>query len=110
MLRDAAERSFAELAEDWQALRDKANNRRLKPEEYSGATFYVSNLGMFAAVHSFDAILPLGAAAILCIGAGKDGQASFTLNCDHRIVSGADAARFLQAFSERISDPQKLLI
>jgi pyruvate dehydrogenase E2 component (dihydrolipoamide acetyltransferase) len=108
VLRDAAERPLAQLAKDWQALREKVDKRRLKPEEYQGGTFYVSNLGMFASVHNFDAVLPVGAAAILCIGAGKDGQASFTVTCDHRVVSGADGARFLQALSKQLSDPQKL--
>jgi pyruvate dehydrogenase E2 component (dihydrolipoyllysine-residue acetyltransferase) len=108
VLRDAAERPLAKLADDWRALSDKVKNRRLKPEEYQGGTFYVSNLGMFPTVHNFDAVLPLGAAAILCIGAGTGGRASFTVNCDHRVVSGADGARFLQALSEQFSDPQRL--
>lgn len=108
VLRDAAERPLAKLADDWRALSDKVKSRRLKPEEYQGGTFYVSNLGMFPTVHNFDAVLPLGAAAILCIGAGTGGQASFTVNCDHRVVSGADGARFLQALSEQLSDPQRL--
>ncbi len=108
VLRDAAEQPLAQLAKDWQALREKVDKRRLKPDEYQGGTFYVSNLGMFASVHNFDAVLPVGAAAILCIGAGKDGQASFTVTCDHRVVSGADGARFLDALGKRLGDPQKL--
>ena len=108
VLRDAAQRPLTQLAEDWKALRDKVDNRRLKPQEYAGGTFYISNLGMFATVHNFDAVLPVGAAAILCIGAGEDGRASFTVTCDHRVVSGADGARFLQALGGRLSDPQKL--
>ncbi len=108
VLRDAAERPLAELADDWRNLSDKVKNRRLKPEDYQGGTFYVSNLGMFASVHNFDAVLPLGAAAILCIAAGTGGQASFTINCDHRVVSGADGARFLEALSEQLNNPQRL--
>jgi pyruvate dehydrogenase E2 component (dihydrolipoamide acetyltransferase) len=108
VLRDAAERPMALLVKDWQALREKVDKRRLKPEEYQGGTFYVSNLGMFASVHNFDAVLPVGAAAILCIGAGKDGRASFTVTCDHRVVSGADGARFLQTLEQYLKDPEKL--
>lgn len=109
VLRDAADRPLEQLAEEWRALRAKVETRRLKPEEYQGGTFYVSNLGMFASVRSFDAVLPVGAAAILCIGAGQDGQASFTVTCDHRVISGADGARFLDALGTQLGDLQTLL-
>lgn len=46
-------------------------------------------------MHRFEAIVPLGAAAILAVGAEREGTAAFTLSCDHRVVFGADAARFL---------------
>ncbi|MEO6800700.1 MAG: 2-oxo acid dehydrogenase subunit E2 [Rhodanobacter sp.] len=108
VLRDVGERALAELVGDWHTLRDKVKHRRLAPQEYQGGTFYVSNLGMFPAVHDFDAILPLGAAAILCVGAESDGQASFTLSCDHRVVSGADGARFLQELGKRLSEVDAL--
>jgi pyruvate dehydrogenase E2 component (dihydrolipoamide acetyltransferase) len=108
VVRDAARRSLAELADDWRDLRAKAQNRRLRPEAYRGATFYLSNLGMFPAVYEFNAVLPLGAAAILCVGASRDGRALFTLGCDHRVVAGADAARFLQSFEQILCNPAAL--
>lgn len=108
VIRDVAERPLAELAADWSNLRDKALNRRLMAGHYQGATFYLSNLGMFSVVHSFDAVLPLGAAAILCVAAADGGRTSFTLGCDHRVLAGADAARFLQSFADLLANPQRL--
>ncbi|MGA3308377.1 MAG: 2-oxo acid dehydrogenase subunit E2 [Xanthobacteraceae bacterium] len=108
VLRDVAKRPLAALSEDWRSLRDKVSSRRLMPEDYKGATFYLSNLGTFPVVHSFDAVLPLGAAAILCVAAADGDRTSLTLGCDHRVVSGADAARFLQTLSERVAAPAKL--
>jgi len=105
VLRDAAERPLEELAEDWRILRDKVRRRRVVPEDYQGATFYVSNLGTFSIVHSFEAIVPLGAAAILAIGADDGTATTFTMSCDHRVVFGADAARFLEALAGRLRNP-----
>ncbi len=108
VLRDVAKRPLAQLSEDWRSLRDRVSSRRLMPEDYKGATFYLSNLGTFPVVHSFDAVLPLGAAAILCVAAADGDRTSLTLGCDHRVVSGADAARFLQTLSERVAAPAQL--
>lgn len=106
VLRDAM-RPLAELAEDWRELRDKVARRRLVPADYTGATFYFSNLGMFAAVEQFDAIVPLGAAAILAVAApAHDGRTRLTLTCDHRVVAGADAARFLTTLAEQLQAVQ----
>lgn len=108
VLRDVAERPMRQIAGEWAALRAKVDSRRLKPGDYQGGTFYLSNLGMFGSVRSFDAVLPVGAAAILCVGSGRDGQACFTVVCDHRVVSGADGARFLDALGSELADPGKL--
>ncbi|SDE47175.1 2-oxo acid dehydrogenase subunit E2 [Paraburkholderia lycopersici] len=109
VLRDVAMRTHGELANDWSALRDKALSRRLALADYRGATFYISDLGTFAIVHAFDSIVPQGAAAILSVAAARDGEAFVTLSCDHRVVFGADAARFLQTLQGWLADPQKLL-
>ena len=108
VLRDAARRPLDELAEDWTQLRDKAKSRRLAPADYSGATFYVSDLGVFSVVYAFDSIIPLGASAILSIGASGPQGAFCTLSCDHRVVFGADAARFLATLEQHLKDPAKL--
>lgn len=105
VLRDTAQRSLRELAEDWRTLKGKLVRQRLMPEDYQGATIYLSNLGMFDVVSNFEAIVPLGAAAILSIGAEKEGETTFTLSCDHRVVYGADAARFMEHFAEILNSP-----
>lgn len=109
VLRDVAGRTHDDLASNWAALHDKALSRRLALADYRGATFYVSDLGTFPIVYAFDSIVPLGAAAILSVAAARNGEAFVTLSCDHRVVFGADAARFLQTLQEQLSDPQKLL-
>ncbi len=109
VLRDAAGRDLPALNEDWRKLRDKARQQRLTPTEYQGATFYLSNLGMFPSVRSFDAIVPLGAAAILAVASARNGKALMTLTCDHRVVYGADAARFFEGLEKRLQNPEKLL-
>jgi pyruvate dehydrogenase E2 component (dihydrolipoamide acetyltransferase) len=109
VLRDVAGRSMAELAQDWNSLREKVKSRRLTPAEYSGATFYLSDLGVFSVVYAFDSIIPPGAAAILSVAAARPQGAFFTLACDHRVVFGADAARFLETLQQNLKDPGKLL-
>lgn len=108
VLRDAARKSLAQLAEDWGILREKVKSRRLKPADYSGATFYLSNLGAASVVHAFDSIVPVGVAAILSVAAARPEGTLCTLACDHRVVFGADAARFLSTLAEQIKDPGKL--
>ncbi len=109
VIRDAAARPLAELAEDWRILKEKTRKQRLAAEDYQGATIYLSNLGVFPVVRHFTAIVPLGAAAILALGAARDGIAGFTLSCDHRVVYGADAARFLTSLEELLNDPESWL-
>jgi len=108
VLRDAAKRPLAELALDWNTLRERAKNRRLAPADYTGATFYVSDLGVFPVVYAFDSIIPPGAAAILSIAAAGVQGAFVTLTCDHRVVFGADAARFLETLEQQLKDPERL--
>ncbi len=111
VLRDAASRGVPELSEDWRILLGKIRRGRLRPEDYSGATFYLSNLGVFPVVRRFDAIVPVGASAILAVAASQeDGRADFTLSCDHRVIFGADAARFLDRIAQRLRDPEWLQV
>ncbi len=109
VLRDAARRPLAELAKEWSLLRDKVKSRRLTPQDYRGASFYLSDLGIFPVVRSFDSIIPVGASAILSVAAAQKEGATFTLSCDHRVVFGADGARFLTALSDWLSNPDKLV-
>ena len=103
VLRDAAGRSPLALFDDWRVLLEKARTRRLTPAEYSGATFYLSDLGFFPGVYSFESIIPQGAAALLSVAALQGEKALCTLNCDHRVVFGGDAARFLETLERHIS-------
>jgi len=97
VLRDVAGRPLEELAEDWRILKDKTQRRRLQPHDYEGGSFYLSNLGVFPRVFWFDALVPLGASAILAVAAAdKAGRCAITLSCDHRVLAGADAARFME--------------
>lgn len=108
VLRDVAGRSLPELADDWRALKQGIEAHRMSPADYRGATFYLSNLGTFGAVDCFDAIVPPGAAAILAVAAPRPQGTALTLSCDHRVVFGADAARFLATLRERLRNPSSL--
>jgi pyruvate dehydrogenase E2 component (dihydrolipoamide acetyltransferase) len=99
----------------------KAKKGRLSLEEISNATFTISNLGMYG-IRSFTAIVNPPQAAILSVGAMYDSVESFeskiqvrtsmeyTMNCDHRIIDGALAARFLQRIIEFTENPELLII
>ncbi len=108
VLRDAAGRPMAALQQDWASLREKVKTRRLVPADYSGATFYLSNLGASSVVYAFDSIVPVGASAILSIAASRSTGTLCTLACDHRVVFGADAARFLETLAQQLKAPAKL--
>jgi pyruvate dehydrogenase E2 component (dihydrolipoamide acetyltransferase) len=109
VLRDVAGHAVSVLSNDWSALLEKVKSRRLVPTDYRGGTFYLSNLGTFPVVHSFDSIVPAGAAAILSVASNRPDGAFFTLNCDHRVVFGGDAARFLQTLGKHLSNPSTLI-
>jgi pyruvate dehydrogenase E2 component (dihydrolipoamide acetyltransferase) len=109
VLRDTARRPLAELSSDWHMLREKVKSRRLVPADYRGATFYLSDLGTFPLIYAFDSIIPPGASAILSVAAAQPETALATLSCDHRVVFGADAARFLQTLNDWLSKPATLL-
>ncbi len=112
VLRDVARRPVEELAGNWNTLKERAtgkqHSQRLTPQDYRGATFYLSNLGMFSSVVHFDAVVPAGAVAILAVAAIQDGLVEFTLSCDHRVVYGADAARFMETLALLLGDPTGL--
>ncbi len=105
VLRNVVKQSISSLSNDWNTLKAKIKARRISASDYKGATIYLSNLGMFQVVTQFEAIVPPGAAAILAVGAIQEEHAVFTLSCDHRVVYGADAARFLEYFSQLLEKP-----
>ncbi|HEX6952058.1 MAG TPA: dihydrolipoamide acetyltransferase family protein [Gaiellaceae bacterium] len=119
---DAAARTLGEIASETRRLAEAARQRTLRPEELQGATFTVSNLGMFG-VRSFTAIIDPPQTAILAVGSSRraafeegPGGVSFrevmtlTLSCDHRVVYGADGARFLSRLCELLEQPLALAL
>lgn len=120
IIRKAETKGLAQIATESKDLAKRARERKLKPEEFQGGTFSVSNLGMFG-IKSFSSIINEPQGCIMSVGAGeqravvKDGQLAVatvmtvTLTCDHRVVDGATGARFLQAFKPLIEDPVAML-
>ncbi|WP_309629400.1 pyruvate dehydrogenase complex dihydrolipoamide acetyltransferase [Brevundimonas sp.] len=116
----AETKSLSQIAVESKDLAKRAREKKLKPEEFQGGTFSVSNLGMFG-IKSFSSIINEPQGAIMSVGAGeqrpvvKDGQLTIatvmtvTVTCDHRVVDGATGARFLQAFKPLIEDPVTML-
>jgi pyruvate dehydrogenase E2 component (dihydrolipoamide acetyltransferase) len=112
--------SIAEIATQRRDLAERAKSGKSRPQDFAGATFTISNLGMFQ-IDSFTAIIPPAQAAILAVGAISDrivaiaGQPvvrsmmTLTLSCDHRVVDGARGAQFLNALTQAIAEPQKYL-
>jgi pyruvate dehydrogenase E2 component (dihydrolipoamide acetyltransferase) len=102
-------------------LAGRARARKLKPEEYTGASFSISNLGMFG-IEEFTAIINPPEGAILAVGAMapkpvvKDGSIvvrqtmRVTMSCDHRVIDGATGAQFLQTFKQILENPLYLFL
>lgn len=120
-LRDAHHKSVGQLAKETRELAERAQNKKLKPDEYTGATFTVSNLGMFGIVE-FVAIINPPQAAILAVGAVREvpvvsnGQIvvgkrmRVTLSCDHRVIDGATGAAFLATLRDVLEHPLRLVV
>lgn len=121
VVRDAGSKGLAEISGEMKALAGKARDGKLKPEDYQGGTFSVSNLGMFG-IKEFSAIINPPQGCILAVGAGeqrpvvKDGALaiatvmSCTLSVDHRAVDGAVGAEFMAEFKKLIEDPLSMLL
>jgi pyruvate dehydrogenase E2 component (dihydrolipoamide acetyltransferase) len=121
VLFDADRMSLWDISEKARELAKKARDRKLLPEEYTGATFTVSNLGMFGIVE-FTAIINPPEAGILAIGGVEakpvviDGalevrqRLRVTMSCDHRVIDGATGAKFLQTVKRYFENPLSLVI
>ena len=113
---DADKKRMSEISAEGRALAGRARERKLKPEEYTGSTFSISNLGMFG-IDQFTAIINPPEAGILAIGASTkkqmliDGEAVWrdrlrvTMSCDHRVIDGAVGAKFLQTLRRLLENP-----
>jgi pyruvate dehydrogenase E2 component (dihydrolipoamide acetyltransferase) len=121
IIRDCDRKSLGEIAREAKELTERARGRGLKPEDYTGGTFTVSNLGMYD-VEDFGAIINPPEAAILAVGTIKqqpvvvNGQLGVghrmkvTLSGDHRAVDGATAAQFLQIVKRLLEQPLTLML
>jgi len=121
VIRNADVKSLREIGAESRELASRARNRRLKPEEYTGATFSVSNLGMFD-IDQFTAVINPPEAGIVAIGsivpkAVPDGERvmvrrrmRLTMSCDHRVIDGATGAAFLKTLKQMLENPLAMLL
>jgi len=120
IIADADTKRISEIARESRELAKRARERKLTPEEYTGATATVSNLGMFG-IDEFTAIINPPEVAIFAIGAVGDvpvvvdgalavrTRVRITMSCDHRAVDGATGARFMQTLRRLIENPLMLV-
>jgi pyruvate dehydrogenase E2 component (dihydrolipoamide acetyltransferase) len=121
IVRQADQKGLRQISEEMKDLAARAKDGKLKPEEFQGGSFSISNLGMFG-VKTFSAVINPPQACILAVGAGeqqpviRDGAVasatimSCTLSVDHRAVDGALGAQLLQAFKGYIEEPLSILL
>ena len=121
VVRDADQKSLSQISVEARALADRARRRQLKPDEYTGATFSVSNLGMFD-IDQFTAVINPPEAGILAVGTVVEkpvvleGQVvprkrlRLTMSCDHRVIDGATGAAFLKTLKQMLENPLAMLL
>lgn len=120
VIRNCGAKSLGDISAESRTLIDRAKEKRLQPQEYTDATFSISNLGMFD-VENFIAVLIPPQAASIAVGAirdvpvVKDGtvkagrRMKVTLSCDHRALDGVQGANFLKEFKRILEHPSELL-
>lgn len=121
VVRDADRKGITEIAAEVKELAGRAREKKLKPEEFTGSTFSISNLGMFG-IEEFTAIINPPEAAILAVGAvgpkvvvDDEGNMAIrqrmrvTLSCDHRVIDGATGAAFLQTLKQYLEEPMMMI-
>ena len=118
---DAQAKGLVEISNAAKDLAGRARDKKLKPQEYEGGGFSVSNLGMFG-IKEFTSIINPPQSCIIAVGAGeeraivRDGKVevatmmTVTMSCDHRVVDGATGAKFLQTFKQFIEEPASMLL
>jgi pyruvate dehydrogenase E2 component (dihydrolipoyllysine-residue acetyltransferase) len=121
VVRAADQKPLSQIAAEVRELAERARSRKLKPEEYTGATFSISNLGMFG-IDEFTAVINPPEGAILAVGAMSAKPVvreneivirqmmRVTMSCDHRVIDGATGARFLQTFKKILENPLYLVV
>ena len=121
VIRSADLKSISEINSEVRELAERARARKLVPEEYTGATFSVSNLGMYG-IDEFTAVINPPEGGILAVGAMapkpvvKNEEIAIrqmmrvTMSCDHRVIDGATGAQFLQSFKKAMENPLYLVV
>lgn len=121
VVRNAHLKGIARIGREVKEMAGRAREKKLQPEEYTGATFSVSNLGMFG-IHEFTAIINPPEAGILAVGGVEetpvveDGQVvvrprmRVTMSCDHRVIDGAQGSRFLATLKAMLKEPAAILV
>jgi pyruvate dehydrogenase E2 component (dihydrolipoamide acetyltransferase) len=121
VIRDADIKGIAEISQEVRELAKRARERKLQPDEYTGATFSISNLGMFG-IDEVTAIINPPEAAILAVGQIEEKvvvqngdfvstpRMRVTMSCDHRVIDGATGAKFLQALKAYLEEPAMILV
>ncbi|MCW2243343.1 pyruvate dehydrogenase complex dihydrolipoamide acetyltransferase [Azospirillum canadense] len=121
IVKKAETKGLAEISNEMKGLAERARDGKLKPEEFQGGTFSISNLGMYG-IREFAAIINPPQACIMAVGAGeqrpvvKNGALAIatvmtvSVTVDHRVADGAQGAEFLAAFKKLIEDPLAMLL
>jgi pyruvate dehydrogenase E2 component (dihydrolipoamide acetyltransferase) len=121
IVRNANAKGIAQIAAEVKELAGRARDKKLKPEEFTGGTFSISNLGMFG-IEEFTAIINPPEAGILAIGKSepkpvvRDGEIvvrnimRITMSCDHRVIDGATGAQFLKTLKQMLENPMLMLM
>ena len=121
VVRAANQKSLSQIAAEVRELAERARSKKLKPEEYTGATFSISNLGMFG-IDEFTALINPPEGAILAVGGMtakpvvRENEIAIrqmmrvTMSCDHRVIDGATGAKFLQTFKKILENPLYLVV
>jgi len=121
VIKNAHAKGIAQIAAEVRELAGRAREKRLVPDEYTGSTFSVSNLGMFG-IHDFTAIINPPEAGILAVGGVVETpvvvggavvvrpRMRITMSCDHRVIDGAQGSRFLQTLHTMLEEPTAILL
>jgi len=121
VVRGANRKGIIEISKEIKEMAGRAREKKLQPEEYTSATFSISNLGMLG-IKEFTAIINPPEAAIIAVGAAtqtpvvRDGEITvrsvmnITMSCDHRVIDGATGAKFLQTFKQMLENPILMLM
>ena len=121
IIRDADLKGVAHIGAEVRELAGRAREKKLQPDEYTGATFSISNLGMFG-IHEFTAVINPPEAGILAVGGVEEvpvveaGQVvvrnrmKITMSCDHRVIDGALGAAFLATLKGMLEEPAAILV